>query len=187
MAGAFLFYSGKMLWVASREKQGGRGLWLLARATPGVCLGLCLALSATFVATPVLMTIGVTPVESMEKTVFYIGWASSFLLALIVRPPRAALYLLRATALITIMIPFSHGWASGDVVWTKLAQGQWQQSGIDLGVLGLAAGFAWLARLTRQRIEAAPGGTLWSLDAPPNPRNSNEPIPLESTAPMSRN
>lgn len=185
MAGAFLFYSGNMLWVASREKQGGRGLWLLARATPGICLGLCLALSATFVATPVLMTTGMMPVEGAEKTVFYIGWAGSFLLALVLRPPRTALYLLRATAVVTALIPLSHGWATGDFVWTKLAQGQWPLAGIDLGALCLAAGFAWLARLTRQRIQAAPAGTLWSLEA--DVKDSTEPMTAGGAVPMSRN
>src|SRR3546814_924972 len=54
VGGAFLFYSGNLLWIESRRKRRqqaqGRAQVNMARATAGICIGLCVAVSAEFVA-----------------------------------------------------------------------------------------------------------------------------------------
>jgi uncharacterized iron-regulated membrane protein len=47
LGGAFLFYSGNLLWIESRRKrrqvEQGRAQLVMARATVGICLGVCVA------------------------------------------------------------------------------------------------------------------------------------------------
>src|SRR3546814_3767469 len=54
VGGAFLFYSGNLLWIESRRKRRqqaqGRAQVNMARATVGICIGFCVAVSAAFVA-----------------------------------------------------------------------------------------------------------------------------------------
>ena len=54
LAGAFLFYSGNLLWVESRRKRRHADQPLrtrvMARATVGVCIGSCLGISGAFAA-----------------------------------------------------------------------------------------------------------------------------------------
>lgn len=50
IGGAFLFYSGNLLWIESRRKrrqaqQGTAQVWM-AKATVGFCIGVCVALAA---------------------------------------------------------------------------------------------------------------------------------------------
>jgi uncharacterized iron-regulated membrane protein len=164
ITGAFLFYSGNILWVTSREKQTGRAPVTLLRLTIGICLGVCLAISATFVATPILIN-GSWPADVglAEKIVFYIVWAASLAAAFLVNPARVSVGLLRATAIITALIPVSHGLAGGDFIWDKLAQGHWDAAVIDLGALGVAIGFALLACMTRRRFEGKSVNSVWEI------------------------
>jgi cytochrome bd-type quinol oxidase subunit 2 len=54
LAGAFLFYSGNLLWIESRRRRRSpgqtRGAILLARLNSGVCIGCMAAVSAAFLA-----------------------------------------------------------------------------------------------------------------------------------------
>src|SRR5699024_2806765 len=63
LGGAFLFYSGNLLWIESRRKrrqlQQGRAQVNMARATVGICIGSCVAVSVAFVAAQVLPTMGI--------------------------------------------------------------------------------------------------------------------------------
>ncbi|MFH7346891.1 PepSY domain-containing protein, partial [Pseudomonas syringae group genomosp. 7] len=58
LGGAFLFYSGNLLWIESRRRrrqpQQPRAGVNMARATVGVCIGLCVAISVAFVTALVL-------------------------------------------------------------------------------------------------------------------------------------
>jgi len=171
LAGAFLFYSGNLLWVESRRKADrGKGApavqkrstFLMAAATVGVCLGCVAGISATLVAGKWLHG-RVADVDAWHMGVYYavflaaVGWAFARGAA------RAAPVLLRTAALCTAAIPLTTlvGWLlPGIGLW---AHGSAAPLGVDAVALGGALGLAWMARATARRVRNGPADSVWSL------------------------
>ncbi|MBM3117488.1 PepSY-associated TM helix domain-containing protein [Jeongeupia naejangsanensis] len=170
LAGAFLFYSGNLLWIEARRKRQAPAqqlkTWRMAQATVGVCIGSCAAVSAAFVATMVAHAFGADPAVWARVACF-----ASFALLLLwsfLRPPaRAAFELLSVAALLSALIPLSNGIATGDHLFVTAVRGEWVVFGIDAMGLGLAAGFAALARATRRRARDGQANSVWAGAAPP--------------------
>ena len=100
--------------------------------------------------------------ELIEKSacfgVFFAALAWSF-----ARPPsRAAVELLWLTALLTAAIPLSHGALTGDHLLRSALVGDWVLLGIDLCALLMAAGYVWLAALTRKRALDGDPNSVWA-------------------------
>ena len=162
IAGAFVFYSGNLLWIESRRKQRkldqSRVHQLLARATVGVCIGCCVGVMAMFPAAllwPERST-GVT-----YYTVFFaaIAWA-------LVRPPaRGAVELLSAAAIAAVLAPITNAVVTGDHLLRTIARGEWNVAGFDLGALVLACGFVALARATLRRARQGAPDSVWAMPA----------------------
>src|SRR5690606_6861787 len=89
LAGAFLFYSGNLLWIESRRKrraiEQGRASQVMARATVGVCSGVCVAISASFVAAQLAPMLGLDSTAA-ERWACFGAWALCALWAAL-RPP----------------------------------------------------------------------------------------------------
>lgn len=107
LAGAYLFYSGNLLWIESRRKRRSveqtRGSIFLAKLNSGVCIGCMAAISAAFLASRGFAESSnrgdIT--EYFYFAVFFLSLAWSFF-----RPLAAgARDLLFASALLTIAIP----------------------------------------------------------------------------------
>jgi len=167
MGGAFLFYSGNLLWIESRRKrrqaEQGRAQVVMARITVGVCIGVCVAVSATFVASQLLPWLAPhTSMANAEHWACFIGWLLCVLWACLRAPIRAARELLWLAAMLTLMIPLSHGLATGLWFWRSMATGQTSLALIDLGALALATGFAALARATARRARKNQPNTVWA-------------------------
>ncbi len=172
IGGAFLFYSGNLLWVESRRKrrhaQQGRAQINLARATVGACIGLCVAISVTFIAAQVLQALAARQSLDVARG---LGWACFGSWALCVgwaawRPPvRAARELLWAAAATTLLVPVAHGLATGWWLWRSAAAGHWNLFTIDAGALAMAVGFATLARATARREHSGEPNSVWSAHA----------------------
>jgi uncharacterized iron-regulated membrane protein len=169
IGGAFLFYSGNLLWVESRRKrrQPGQGAAQLgmARATVGVCIGVCVAISVAFVATqlaqwPALRIAG--DVELTIKTACFVTWALCALWAALRPPVRAAQELLWAAAVTTAFVPVAHGLVTGAWLWVAAMKGEWPLFAIDVGALAMAFGFAWLARATARRARDGEANSVWA-------------------------
>ncbi|MFT3961003.1 PepSY-associated TM helix domain-containing protein [Propionivibrio sp.] len=171
LAGAWLFYSGNLLWIESRRRKaardGGaapeqrRDVRLLAAATVGVCLGCVAGVSATIVAGKWLSG-QVADLGAWHRYVYYavffagVGWA--FLRG----AARASVHLLVAAALFTFMIPLTTLLA-----WLFPALGLWAHgSPASLGVnaTALAGGLCFLgmARATARRLANGPADSVWS-------------------------
>ncbi len=169
IGGAFLFYSGNLLWVESRRKrrqpEQARSALAMARATVGVCLGLCVSVSVAFVAAQALEAMAARHALDVANG---IGWAcfGSWGLCVLwaaLRPPvRAAKELLWAAALATALVPVAHGIATGWWLWKSAAAGHWNLFCIDAGALALAVGFAALARATSKRARNGEPNSVWS-------------------------
>ncbi|WP_148713914.1 PepSY-associated TM helix domain-containing protein [Chitinolyticbacter meiyuanensis] len=169
LAGAFLFYSGNLLWIEARRKRHAATqslrTWRMAQATVGVCIGSCAAISAAFVASMVAHMAGADP-ALFERvtcfTTFFILLAWAFC-----RPPaRAAIELLLIAAVLSALIPLANAIATGDHLLVSPWRGLWGVFGVDAMGLALAAGFAALARATWRRARNGQPGSVWALTVP---------------------
>lgn len=166
LGGAFLFYSGNLLWIESRRKrrqaEQGHSSMLMARATVGVCLGVCVAISAAFVAAQLLPALG-WHVAAGERLICFVSWALCAAWASWRAPLLAARELLWLAAFITALIPLAHGFATGWWLWRSAAAGHDSLFAIDLGALAMAAGFASLARAAARRGRDGASHSVWSI------------------------
>lgn len=184
LGGAFLFYSGNLLWVESRRKrrqaeQGRAQLWM-ARATVGVCIGVCVAISLAFVATQLLQMDalhGAMDLGFGVSLVCFLAWGLCALWAALRPPVRAAQELLWAAALSTLAIPFAHGIATGAWWWSSAAAGHWDLFAIDAGAIAMAVGFAWLASATARRAREGDPNSVWAA----SPATAASPVQVTTT------
>ena len=170
IAGAFLFYSGNLLWIEARRKRlslvqprSGR---LMAQATLGVCLGCVAGVSAMFVINKLAPAApGQLPLWESRGyyAVFWLAVAWAF-----ARPPaRAAYELLTACAALTLAIPLSHWIATGLNPLLALMRGDGVTVGVAVVAL-LAAALYWkMARAVLRRGLHGDPHSVWSLRAPP--------------------
>jgi len=165
LAGAFLFYSGNLLWVETRRKrralEQGRAPVAMARATVGVCIGVCVAISAAFVAAQVAPALGMESAAA-ERWACFGSWALCGLWAALRPPSRAARELLWTAALVTLAIPVAHGWASGWPFWKAAAAGHWVLATVDAMALALSAAFVALARASARRARHGDAHSVWA-------------------------
>lgn len=173
LGGAFLFYSGNLLWIESRRKrrqaQQGLAQIVMARATVGICIGLCVAVSSAFVATQVLQA--VTDLADMDiaagiQWACFLVWGICVLWAFIRPPIHAARELLWLAAALTVLIPVAHGIGTGWWLWKSAAAGHWSLFGVDAVALALASGFAVLAHVATRRARMGDPNSVWALATP---------------------
>ncbi|WMJ69918.1 PepSY-associated TM helix domain-containing protein [Stenotrophomonas sp. 24(2023)] len=166
LGGAFLFYSGNLLWIESRRRrrqvEQGRAQVNMARATVGVCIGLCVAISVAFVAAPVLERIAPTTVDAGIRWACFATWAVCALWAAVRRPAQAARELLWAAAISTALVPLVHGALTGYWPWLAATRGLWPLFWVDTIALAMAFGFATLARASHRRARHGDPNSVWA-------------------------
>jgi uncharacterized iron-regulated membrane protein len=169
LGGAFLFYSGNLLWIESRRKrrqaEQGRSSLIMARATVGICIGVCVAISAAFVAAQLLPALG-WHTAAGERWICFGSWALCATWASWRAPLRAARELLWLAAVVTTLVPLAHGLGTGWWFWRSAAAGHDALWAIDLGALAMAAGFAALARATARRGRDGEANSVWATTRP---------------------
>ncbi|WP_439894380.1 PepSY-associated TM helix domain-containing protein (plasmid) [Ralstonia sp. 25C] len=163
LAGAFVFYSGNLLWIESRRKQRladqPRVHQLLARATVGVCIGCCVGVMATFPAALLW------PGQSVGVT-YYTVFLAAMAWAMLRPPARGAVELLSTAAVAALLAPITNAVVTGDHLLRTMARGDWMVAGFDLGALALACGFIGLARATLRRARSGAPDSVWAMPAP---------------------
>lgn len=169
LGGAFLFYSGNLLWVETRRKRRqsgqGRAPLNMARATVGACIGLCVAVSIAFVAAQAMEALAPGDGMAVSRGVTwacFASWIACFGWAMRRTPARAARELLWAAAFATAAIPLAHGIASGWWFWRSASAGHWALFWIDAVALAMAAGFARLALATAKRAREGEPNSVWA-------------------------
>ena len=172
LGGAFLFYSGNLLWIESRRKRRqvlqGRAQVNLARATVGICIGVCVAISVAFIATQLLEMRALAQSVDVSAGIAwacFVTWALCIVWAALRPPVRAAQELLWVAALTTALIPVAHGVATGWWFWKSAAAGHWNLFSVDVVALAMAFGFASLARATVRRARTGEVNSVWA-DSP---------------------
>lgn len=174
LAGAFLFYSGNLIWLESRRRRARRGdadtpaqrraTRLMASATVGACLGCIAGLSLAIVSGKMLHG-HVADLDAWQRGAYYLAFVLAVAWAFIRGAPRSAVDLLWLSAVATALIPLSS--LTG---WLLPATGWWAHGGAALGVdLGAAAGAAALfamMRATRKRLGSGAVDSVWSARGP---------------------
>lgn len=166
LGGAFLFYSGNLLWIESRRKRRqqaqGRAHINMARATVGICLGFCVAVSVAFVTSQLLPAMGMDASVGIRWSC-YLSWLMCALWASRRAPIVAARELLWLAAIVTATIPLVHGIATGWWLWRSAAMGHGTLLAVDAVALALAFAFAALARATNRRAHEGDANSVWAL------------------------
>lgn len=163
LAGAFLFYSGNLLWVEARRKrrqvEQPRRTRVMAGITLGVCLGCVAGVSALFLGAVFLPGTGAALVYN---AVFLacVAWG------LLRPPPRAAFELLWLCVVLTALIPVA-GWiGSGVHLFAAAWQGHWHRFLIDATALVMALAFWRMAVATLHRARTGDPNSVWALARP---------------------
>ena len=160
LAGAFLFYSGNLLWIEARRKRRQmaqpRRTRFVAGLTLGVCLGCVAGVSAVFLAGALL------PQAWIARSYFIVFFAS-ILWALLRPPARAGHELLWLCVVLTTAIPLA-GWiGSGEHLFAAAWHGHWARFLTDATALVLALAFWRMAVATLRRGHEGDPNSLWHL------------------------
>ncbi len=169
LAGAWLFYTGNLLWVESRRRSRKRNplppvqrrdaQWL-ANGTVGVCLGAVCGISATISGAKWLSGWAGDMIlwhQAVYYGVFFlaIGWSFS------VGAARASVQLLWLAALLTVSIPLT-----SFIGWLQLVPTWWGHTsmaslGVDITALVAALCFMVMARKTAERTQNGAADSVW--------------------------
>lgn len=172
LAGAFLFYSGNLLWIESRRRkerhadgpaEQSRTTARMAALTVGVCLGCIAGVSVAMIAGKALHS-RVADLDLWLRCIYFavfalcLGWAfargagrAGPELAWLAAAATAAI---PATDLLALAMPSLGLWAWGD---------SW---GIDAVALAGALTLVWLGRAARRRARSGPADSVWAGPIP---------------------
>ncbi|KLD69405.1 PepSY-associated TM helix domain-containing protein [Xanthomonas pisi] len=159
LGGAFLFYSGNLLWIETRRKRRTiaqpRRTHAMARLTVGVCLGSVAGISALFIAARMLPA-------GQERYAYYAVFAATLLWALIRPTARGAYEVLLVCAALTALIPLASCVGAHD------ATAPWQSAtvlGVDLIALLMAWTYWRMAVASKRRGMQGDPNSVWALPA----------------------
>lgn len=188
LAGAFLFYSGNLLWIESRRRTArrhGEGVMqtrstrLMAAATVGVCLGCVCGLSVAIASVKWLHG-HVDDIEVTSRAIYHAVAALALAFAFVRGAARAGAELLGVAAVATAAIPAASAAALVAPGLGPFASADPSGLCVDIVAAGAALGFAALARAARRRSGAGPSDSVWS--AVPASGTGAEGAPTESRA-----
>ncbi len=169
LAGAWLFYSGNLLWLESRRRKQARDAAtpppqrrdarLMAAATVGVCLGCICGISLALVGGKWLYALGGSEASAL---LYYSAFFAAIAWAFLAGAGRAAVHLLWLACALTLAIPLTSltgALLPGSGLW---AHGSPASLGVDLTGLAGAACFALMARATRRRLCQGRQDSVWA-------------------------
>lgn len=193
LAGAWLFYSGNLLWIETRRKRAAkdspatpqrRDTRWMAAATVGVCLGCVCGISLLLLASKWLHGRVDHPLAWLQA-LYYTAFFAALAWACWRGAARASVHLLVCAALLTLAIPLGSllAWVwPGSLPW---AHGSAATLGVDLTALAGGLGFAWMAKATARRVQHGPRDSVWAgRDAahPDSGLAGGKPAPAAQTA-----
>ena len=164
LSGAFLFYSGNLLWIETRRKRRSpvqpATTVFLARLNSGVCIGCMAAVSAAFLASRVLMDLD-NRGDLTEWTYYGV-----FLLAItwcFIRPVSVGTReLLCACAVLTAAIPVADAVVLGMPVWRSLALEEWPLVCVSVVSLLSAVCFWQMGVAVQKRSKDGAANSVWA-------------------------
>lgn len=174
LAGAWLFYSGNLLWIETRRRKAAprsedapvqrRDVRWMASATVGICLGCVCGISLTIVGGKWLHAHAANA-YAWHQILYYAAFFASIAWAFARGGARAAVHLLYAAAAVTLAIPLT-----SLLAWVFPALGMWAHTspatlGVDATALVGALCFARMARATARRVRDGATDSVWSARA----------------------
>ncbi|MEM1142158.1 MAG: PepSY-associated TM helix domain-containing protein [Pseudomonadota bacterium] len=184
MLGAFLFYSGNLLFVESRRKrreqqQPGKAV-LLAKLNSGVCIGAIAGIAMAMLASRFFSNLEgrADLTEFAYYTVFLLGLGWS-----IYRPvAKGTRDLLNLSALLCCAIPVVDATLIGMPLWKSFVEGHWSLFVIDVMALTMGVLFLRIARAVSHRSKNGPANSVWYNR--PTDREAQELVPNEVSPPV---
>lgn len=171
LAGAFIFYSGNLLWLEKRRKRLRKGrpeapqrrdCQLMANLTVGVCLGSIAALCTTMAAYKWAHT-ALENINAFYYWCYYTVFLLSLAWSFIAGAGRASVHLLYVAACTSAII------ASGSLI-AFASEHKWgwinsnaEALGVDITALVFAALFAIIACYTHRRLVTGNGDSVWAI------------------------
>ncbi|MDX3893880.1 PepSY-associated TM helix domain-containing protein [Pusillimonas sp.] len=170
VSGAFLFYSGNLLWIESRRRRAQNAglpeqktsVRVMSALTVGVCLG-CIAGVSTSLVAGKLLHGHVASLNTWHVVVYYAVFFLSIAWAFARGASRGAVELLWLGAAATVAIPLTSllGWlAPASGLWANTSPAA---TAVDVGALAGAACLACMARATRRRQKHGQPDSVWAL------------------------
>jgi uncharacterized iron-regulated membrane protein len=170
LAGAFLFYSGNLLWIESRRKleRGGDAprqrpaTYFMAALTVGVTLGCVAGISATLAAGK-LLNGRVADLSAWHARIYYTIFLVSIAWAFVRGGARGSVELLALATGATLLVPLASA-----VGWLFPSTGLWFNPaavGVDVCALIGAGCFAWMLRATAKRVATGRQDSVWRYSA----------------------
>lgn len=173
LAGAWLFYSGNLLWVESRRRKQAKDApgvpgqrldtRLMAAATVGVCLGSICGISLAIVGGKWLHAL-TGDANAWTAPLYYALFFACIAWAFLAGAGRAAIHLLWLASVLTLAIPLTSLLGAALPVLGLWAHGSPAAVGVDLTALAGALAFALLARTTARRIRQGRADSVWAVD-----------------------
>jgi uncharacterized iron-regulated membrane protein len=169
-SGAWLFYSGNLLWIETRRKKArdrgeveqSRSTRLLGSATVGICLGCVAGLSLTIVAAKWLHG-HVADLSHWHELIYYVVFLGSVAWAFAWGAARSAVHLLWLCAIATMAIPLATLLAALFPALGMWAYDSAATIGVDVVAFVGALGYAWMAIATTRRIRYGSADSIWSI------------------------
>lgn len=168
LSGAFLFYSGNLLWLEKRRKKQAseqtRACRLMASATVGICLGSVAALTISMLLGKWLY-VHVSNINHVYLWLYYLVFGLLVVYAFWRGAAKAALLILPLCALATLAMPIT-----SLVALIVPSLGLWAPYsaatlGVDLVALAFSGVFFYGYRLTRHRVLNGPQDSVWAIPA----------------------
>lgn len=183
-SGAWLFYSGNLLWIETRRKKARKSgeveqplpTRLMGSATVGVCLGCVAGISLTIVAAKWLSG-RVADLNHWHELIYYVVFLGSVAWAFAWGAARSAVHLLWLSAAATMAIPLTTLAALLFPALGMWAHGSAATIGVDIVAFIGAFFFAWMAVATRHRIRNGPAVSIWSIRKGDD-RTAHEPVAI---------
>ncbi len=169
LGGAFLFYTGNLLWLEKRRKSGltadatkNKSHRWLAATTVGVCLGSVIGVGASMLGAKWL-TLWLDNLNHAYLWIYYSFFLFSGVFAWVLGAGRSCIWLLKLAIAIALAIPCT-SWLAGLVP----SLGLWREPsmatlGVELISLIAAAGFYFLLKKTKQRITTVDATSVWAV------------------------
>jgi uncharacterized iron-regulated membrane protein len=182
LAGAFLFYSGNLVWIESRRRQAHldppKSTRIAAQLTVGACLGCCLGIGLMLAGNK-LFPAGMALRAEWERNLYYVGFLGALLWSLGRAPIRSAIELLSACAVTYLALPILNGIVTGDHLPRAVREGLWDIVLVDSIFLLLAVSFFAMARAAVRRSKIAQKNSVWSL-APKQDSREASSVPIDA-------
>ncbi|WCE06159.1 PepSY-associated TM helix domain-containing protein [Pseudoxanthomonas sp. JBR18] len=159
LGGAFLFYSGNLLWIEARRKrrtpQQPVRTQVMARLTLGVCLGCVGGVSALFIAGALLP-------DAQASLAYYVVFCAMLAWAVLRAPARAGAELLYACAALTALVPVA-GWiGTGEHFFAALWNAHWTRFSVGVIALLLAWAYWRMGRAAARRAREGDPNSVWA-------------------------